>query len=97
MSTYTLPRPYSATYADSDGRTWQFAYWGSGFIYIRELIEDDNTLPVGASRDVWPFVIDLNETGAPCPEDVTLAWLDRRTGEWIAARNEDIANGNGDI
>lgn len=95
MSSYTLARPYCATYADNGGRTWQFAYWGSGFIYIRELFENDNTLPVGASRSVWPFVIDMNDPGTP--QDVTLAWLDRRTGDWIVGRNEDIANGNGDI
>jgi hypothetical protein len=81
-------------HVDSTGRTWQFAYWGTGFVYIRELWDDGTqTLPIGGTRSDWPFVIGLNDW-MQRPETVTGAWLDEHSARWIKDRNEDIAAGN---
>jgi hypothetical protein len=98
MSTYTPASPATAALPDSRGAIWQFAYWGSGYIYIREMFVDENrVIPVGdrVSRDDWPFLIDLNVEGMR-PEDVTREWLAERAGVWIDARNTDIASGDVD-
>lgn len=94
VSTYTPARPYLKTLTDAHGRTWQFAYWGSGFVYIRELIDspdlDDLIIPIGpkASRGAWPYLIGLDDYRSDGDRG-TAAWLDRRAASWIADRNNE--------
>jgi hypothetical protein len=96
MSDYTPSCPFSTQITDSRGVVWQFCYWGSGFVYIRETFDgDDRVIPIGkqASRDDWPFLIDLNDW-AQTPETVNRAWLLKHTARWVTDRNADIKAGN---
>ena len=94
-STFTPESPALATLPDMRGALWQFAYWGSGFVYIREALDADEIIPIGdkASRDDWPFLIDLNSHGMK-PGDVTGEWLSERAVEWVSDRDEDIRSGS---
>lgn len=95
-TTFTPSRPALAALPDSRGAIWQFAYWGSGFVYIREMFTDeDRVIPVGdrASRDDWPFLIDLSAYDMTAA-DVTHEWLTERAAQWIEDRNADISTGN---
>lgn len=88
---FTEDRPYNTMIPDVNGRAWHFAYWGTGFVFIREY---DGAMPrLTASRDVWPYLIDLNYYSMR-PADVTATWLAERANEWITDRNADIKNGN---
>lgn len=85
-------QPFTAAQADKRGAVWQFAYWGSGNIYIRETFEyETHLIAIGnrASRDDWPYLIDLNYHGMR-PDDVTTSWLEQRADEWITDRNTGI-------
>jgi hypothetical protein len=94
---YTSDHPYTRNLTDANGWMWQFAYWGSGKVYIRDIPNElsDPLPPIGedATRDDWPFLIDLNYYGMR-PEDVTAEWLRARAAEWITDRNDDLASGN---
>lgn len=95
MSTFTPESPYLKALADSHGRTWQFAYWGSGYVYIREMIDspdiDDLIIPVGenATRDDWPYLIDLNYYSDVTRETITRVWLTKHAVEWAADRSNE--------
>lgn len=98
MSTkiYTPDSPFLATLPDRDGHLWNFAYWGSRYLYIREVTEDTPISPAmgdRASRDDWPYLIALNDYGVQ-PQDVPRAWLADRAAEWILDRNKDLEAGN---
>lgn len=90
--TFTPARPYLNTLTDGHGRTWQIAYWGTGFVYIRQLMDDDHSpIRIGdhASRDDWPYVIDLNGYSMTI-DNVTTVWLTERASSWVDDRsNED--------
>lgn len=88
---FTPDRPYNTTLTDSAGARWHFAFWGSDNVYIREMHEGDPPVSFGgnASRDDWPFVIDLFDYGLR-PPGVTAEWLDARAHGWITNRNTDI-------
>lgn len=94
-SIYSHARPYLTTHTDENGSTWQFAYWGSKFVYIREVFDDgtEQRIPIGGTRDDWPFVIDLAHY-LQRATDATPEWLDAKSAEWISDRNEDIRNGS---
>jgi hypothetical protein len=96
MTVYTPASPFLTTLADNDGRFWNFAYWGSQYVYIREVNEDTPIQPAmgdRASRDDWPYLIDLNSYGMR-PEQVTREWLAERAAQWITDRNDDLRKGN---
>lgn len=95
-STFTPARPATAALPDRRGDVWQFAYWGSGFVYIRQAFTDeDRVIPIGdnATRDDWPFQIDLNYENMR-PENVTREWLTDQAARWIENRDADILLGN---
>jgi hypothetical protein len=95
IPTYTPARPYTNTLTDSRGDAWQFAYWGSGFVFVRPVGDDIHVVAgIGnSSRDIWPFLISLTDYMMR-PEGATGAWLTKRAHAWIDARNEDIDAGN---
>ena len=94
---FTPDAPFAVKLTDSNGWLWQFAYWGNGFVYIREIPNElSDPMPLigdDASRDDWPFLIDLNYYGTR-PADVTAEWLDNHAAGWISGRNDDIKKGN---
>jgi hypothetical protein len=94
--TFTPETPYASAAFTDDGAFWRFAYWGTGYIYIRETTDEtgDALAHIGrASRDLWPYLIDLNDYGMR-PEQVTRQWLAERVADWIISRNEDLRKGN---
>jgi hypothetical protein len=97
MTTFTPASPYIRSLTDVNGWVWQFAYWGSGYAYIRDIPNElnDPLPPIGdnATRDDWPYLIDLNVERVK-PDDVTRAWLNNQAARWITNRNDDIASGN---
>jgi hypothetical protein len=95
---FTPEQPFTTQQVDKRGAVWQFAYWGSGNVYIREMFDDENrAISTGnrATRDGWPYLIDLNYYGMK-PDDVTTEWLTLRAREWIIERDTDILTGNVD-
>ena len=95
---FTPESPFLTTLADKDGATWQFAYWGSRYVYIREVINDyaSEGMPLmgdRASRDDWPHLVDVLSYGLR-PDDITRAWLIHRAATWITDRNDDLRKGN---
>lgn len=95
MSRFSITSPYLTRLVDIDGRYWQFAYWGTGYVYIREVVEDVNdvAVPLGGSRDQWPYLVDLNDWKRT-PDTVSRTWLDSKSAEWITDRNADLAADN---
>jgi hypothetical protein len=95
MTAFSTAAPFLDTRTDDHGRTWQFAYWGSGFVYIREQFEtpdiDDMIIPIGdnASRDDWPYLIGVGDYIGMTPERVTRTWLVKRVTSWITDRNNE--------
>lgn len=94
-SAFTTEPPYLTTLADRHGRTWQFAYWGSGFIYIREILDVDGDpviLPAmgnRASRSDWPYSIGIGDYINMTPERVTHRWLTERVASWVSNRSSE--------
>jgi len=93
---FTTANPFTVALTDAQGAVWQFAYWGTGFVYIRELSDDEDRpalhLVGNTSRDNWPYLIDLNDYSLK-PGDVTREWVYERATEWIAERDADLASG----
>lgn len=85
----TEERPFNTTLTDVRGSRWHFCYWGTEYVYVREMSNDrEDSAPVGAREGLgrWHFRISLADY-AIRPADVTQGWVTVRAEQWIADRN----------